>query len=184
MHTTTSKDQQRRKENPLEGIALTPLWAPLKILFAKTVFASLRLQGLFLPRGDLASNSSPQNIGEVKIYSGTWNIVGGVTSKAPAWNSECCTNQQMYLPLQIQCIQSCDPAFCQYWVEGCPSNMVCRFICRERSTKMSPREDSARDDSCLITHQVSAMFRLLKTQERLPLLFVPSTSLQRTSPAL
>lgn len=38
---------------------------------------------MFLPRGDLASNSSPQNIEEAKIYSGTCNIVGGVTSKAP-----------------------------------------------------------------------------------------------------
>lgn len=49
---------------------------------------------------------------------------------------------------------------------------------------MSPREDSVGDGSRLITHQVSAMLRLLKTQERLPLLFVPSTSLQSASPAL
>lgn len=51
--------------------------------------------------------------------------------------------------------------------------MVCTFICGEKGTKMSTHEDSGREDLCLITHQVSAMFRLLiKTQERLPLALV------------
>lgn len=114
-------------------------------------------------------------------------IVGGISPKSTdrlVFWVQMLRKEQMHLPLQAQCIQSGDRAFSRYRVEGCPGSVVCRFVCGERSTKMSPCEDSVRDGSRLITHQVSAMLPLLKTQERLLLLFVPSTSLQSASPAL